>query len=210
MLLKTVLPNTAQVNRILFIGLLLLSALRGFTQRCDNKNFCDKELYGEFDFRSQSNYAQVNSGDSVRVKVVVYAKQSYRMFTCCDKNLKEVDFRIIYPEKRFKRVIKEIETKDVPIYQKDKSGNFVLNKDGEKIMTGTIYAADTVWSRELVTSESVVYDSREAEEKYWDVDVHKTRLIIIEVIVPEKRKKKSGCIQIMVGRKYETSGQFRL
>ncbi|PLX23522.1 MAG: hypothetical protein C0599_04305 [Salinivirgaceae bacterium] len=190
--------------------ILLIIGVESFSQRCDNKDFCDKSLFGEFDFRSQSNYAQVYSGDTVRVKVVVYSGQSYRIFTCAERKLKDVVFRIIYPEKRFKRVVKEVTQKDVPIYEKNKNGEFVLDENGNKKITGTIFANDTIWGRDLITSESVIYDSREAEEKYWDSDVHKTRLIIIETIIPEEtRKERVGCIQIMVGRKYETSSQFR-
>lgn len=196
-------------NWVLLI-LLLTAGLESFSQRCDNKEFCDKSLYGEFDFRSQSNYAQVYSGDTVRVKVVVYSGQSYRIFTCAERKLKDVAFRIIFPEKRFKRVIKEVVQKDVPIYEKDKNGNFVLDENGNKKKTGNIFANDTIWGRDLTTKESVIYDSREAEEKFWDANIHKTRLIIIETIIPEEtRKQRVGCIQIMVGRKYETSSQFR-
>lgn len=181
----------------------------GFSQRCDNKDFCDKSLYGEFDFRSQSNYAQVYSGDTVRVKVVVYSGQSYRIFSCAERKLKDAFFRIIFPEKRFQRVIKEITQKHVAMYEKDNQGNFIFDENGNKIITGTIFANDTIWGRDLVTSESVIYDSRTAKEKYWDTNIRKTRLIIIETIIPEERKQRAGCIQIMVGRKFETSSQFR-
>jgi hypothetical protein len=189
--------------------LLVFTVISVFSQRCDNKDFCDKSLYGEFDFRSQSNYAQVYSGDTVRVKVVVYSGQSYRIFSCAERKLKDAYFRIIFPEKRFKRVVKEVTQKDVPIFEKDKSGNFVLDENGDKKKTGTIFANDTIWGRDLITSESVTYDSREADEKYWDANIRKTQLIIIETIIPEERKQRVGCIQIMVGRKYATSSQFR-
>ncbi|HKK59769.1 MAG TPA: hypothetical protein VJ937_09840 [Salinivirga sp.] len=188
---------------------LILGVLTVRAQRCDDKDFCDKDLYGEYDYRSQSNYAQVYTGDTVRVKVVVYSGQNYRIFTCAERRLKDVFFRVIYPEKRFKRAFKEIKKKQVPIYEKDKDGNFLYDENGDRIKTGTIFANDTVWGRDLVTSESVVYDSREAEEAYWEASIHKTRLIIIESIIPPFRKKRNGCIQIMVGRKYKNASQFR-
>ncbi|ALO14948.1 hypothetical protein [Salinivirga cyanobacteriivorans] len=188
---------------------LILGVLTVRAQRCDDKDFCDKDLYGEYDYRSQSNYAQVYTGDTVRVKVVVYSGQNYRIFTCAERRLKDVFFRVIYPEKRFKRAFKEIKKKQVPIYEKDKDGNFLYDENGDRIKTGTIFANDTVWGRDLVTSESVVYDSREAEEPYWEASIHKTRLIIIESIIPPFRKKRNGCIQIMVGRKYKNASQFR-
>lgn len=188
---------------------LILGVLTVRAQRCDDKDFCDKDLYGEYDYRSQSNYAQVYTGDTVRVKVVVYSGQNYRIFTCAERKLKDVFFRVIYPEKRFKRAFKEIKKKQVPIYEKDKDGNFLYDENGDRIKTGTIFANDTVWGRDLVTSESVVYDSREAEEAYWEASIHKTRLIIIESIIPPFRKKRNGCIQIMVGRKYKNASQFR-
>ena len=188
---------------------LILGVLTVRAQRCDDKDFCDKDLYGEYDYRSQSNYAQVYTGDTVRVKVVVYSGQNYRIFTCAERRLKDVFFRVIYPEKRFKRALKEIKKKQVPIYEKDKDGNFLYDENGDRIKTGTIFANDTVWGRDLVTSESVVYDSRRAEEPYWEASIHKTRLIIIESIIPPFRKKRNGCIQIMVGRKYKNASQFR-
>ncbi len=191
------------------IVFIIVTGLSAFGQRCDNKDFCDKDLYGDYDFRSQSNYAHVYSGDTVRVKVVVYSGQIYRIFTCAERKLKDVYYRIIFPEKRFKRTVKEITEKHVPIYEKDKNGNIVFNEDGEKIVTGTIFARDTVWGRELITTESPVYDSREAENPYWESRIRKTKLIIIETIIPEHRKERSGCIQIMVGRKYKTASQFR-
>ncbi len=191
------------------IVILIFAGTNAFAQRCDNKNFCDKDLYGDYDFRSQTNYAQVYSGDTVRVKVVVYSGQSYRIFTCAERKLKDVYYRIIFPEKRFKRTIKEITEKHVPIYEKDKDGNFVYNEEGERITTGTIFARDTVWGRELITTESPVYDSRKAENPYWEAKIRKTRLIIIETVIPKHRKERSGCIQIMVGRKYKTASQFR-
>lgn len=178
-------------------------------QRCDKKNYCDKGLYGEYDYRSQSNYSQVYTGDTLRVKVVVYAKQSYRIFTCADRKLKKVHFNIIFPEKRFKRIIKNVVTKEVPIYEKNKNGKIIFNDKGEKILTGTIFANDTVWGRQLVTSEKIVYNSEKEKNKFWDALIHKTRLIIIEVIIPEQRKKRPGCIQIMVGREKGATNQFR-
>lgn len=187
----------------------LFGSVLAYAQRCDDKDFCDKDLYGEYDYRSQSNYAQVYTGDTVRVKVVVYSGQDYRIFTCAERKLKDVFFRVIYPEKRFKRAFKEITKKKVPIYEKDKDGSFVYNEQGERIQTGTIFANDTVWGRELITTESVVYDSRKAEEQYWEASIHKTRLIIIESIIPPFRKERNGCIQIMVGRKYKNASQFR-
>ncbi len=193
----------------ILLFLFVFGALFATAQRCDDKDFCDKDLYGEYDYRSQSNYAQVYTGDTVRVKVVVYSGQNYRIFTCAERRLKDVYFRVIYPEKRFKRAFKKVIQKEVPIYQKDKDGNFMYDKNGDRIKTGTIFANDTVWGRDLVTSESVVYDSREAEQAFWEASIHKTRLIIVESIIPPFRKKRNGCIQIMVGRKYKNASQFR-
>lgn len=194
----------------LFISILLASfVVLGFGQRCDNKDLCSKEMFGDFDYRSQSNYAQVYSGDTLRVKVVVYSGQEYRIFTCAERKLKNTQFRIIYPEKRFHRTVKEIAQKDVPIYEKDKNGNFIYDENGERIITGTIFANDTIWGRDLITSESVIYDSREAKEPYWEVSIHKTRLIMIETLIPQEKKPVSGCIQIMVGRKYKSANPFR-
>lgn len=178
-------------------------------QRCDNKEFCDKSLYGDFDFRSQSNYAQVYSGDTLRVKVVVYSGQDYRIFTCAERKLKKTHFRIIYPEKRFHRTVKSISEKNVPIYEKDKDGNFLYDEKEERIVTGTIFANDTIWGRDLVTSESVVFDSQKEKLPFWEISIHKTRLIIIETIIPEDKKPTMGCIQIMVGRKYKSANPFR-
>lgn len=196
--------------RRLYISILFVFLIvGGYSQRCDNKDLCDKEMFGDFDYRSQSNYAQVYSGDTLRVKVVVYSGQEYRIFTCAERKLKKTQFRIIYPEKRFHRTVKEILQKDVPIYEKDKNGNFIYNDKGERNITGTIFANDTIWGRDLITSESVVYDSRESKDPYWEVQIHKTRLIIIETLVPVEKTTISGCIQIMVGRKYKSANPFR-
>jgi hypothetical protein len=191
------------------IFVLLLVGLFGYGQRCDNKDLCDKDFFGDFDFRSQSNYTYVYTGDTLRVKVVIYSGQEYRIFTCAERKLKDTYFRIIYPEKRCRRVVKEVAQKYVPIYERDKEGNFVFDETGERIMTGTIFANDTVWGRELETSESVIYESNKAEIPYWEANIHKTRLIIIETIIPKGRKSASGCIQIMVGRRYKSANPFR-
>ncbi|HON19548.1 MAG TPA: hypothetical protein PK990_10350 [Salinivirgaceae bacterium] len=188
------------IKKIAFIVLLsCISISHLFSQRCETKKLAPKELLGNYEYQSQSAYTQVGTGDTIRIKTIVYSQYDYRIFVAGEKNLGKIHFEIIMPEKRFEPYPQNVIDKEIILYKKDKNGFLEYDENENPIPIGKTTIKDTIWGRQLVTYEQVIFNSNEAP--YWEASINKTRLLIVKIIVPKKRRFFFGCIGLMVGRK---------
>ncbi len=194
---------------ILFICLFSMKALSVQAQNCAKKKLATKEMREDFDYRGQSLFVEMANGDSTELNVVLYSKQNYRIFVVGEQKLGRIDYQVIVPRKKFKRVVKDIQPKEIVTYKKDPSGFYLYDMDGKRIPDGKISVQDTIWSRETTSIKELVYDSRTAEIPYWLATPSKTQLITIKVSVETAEKILNGCVGLYVGREFVSTYQFR-
>lgn len=169
-------------------------------QRCDKKNLAPREMLAGFDYSEQSVYTQMGTGDTIRMKTVLYTNHKYRIFVAGERRLEDLGYRIYYPEKRFEPVAAEVIDKEIPLYRRDQNGMLVYGENQEPIPEGTTTVKDTVWTRRLATTETLLFDSQTANGEAWESVAPKTRLMIIEITVPANKRYFFGCVALMVGR----------
>ncbi|MDD2562824.1 MAG: hypothetical protein PHU27_01240 [Salinivirgaceae bacterium] len=186
--------------RLILVPLCLFSLMSVKAQRCDKKDFCPTELLGDYEYDDQTTYTQMATGDTIRIKTVVYSKYDYRIFVCGERRLGDIEYKIFYPEKRFEPKIDEITKKQVPVYKRDKNGFLIYDDNEEPIQEGVTTINDTLWTRRLVTYTNLVFENNKPESLYWESQIMKTRLMIVEIVVPKSRRYFFGCIAVMVGR----------
>jgi len=203
--------NIIYQKHIKFITVLILLLFSGsaFSQKCAKKKLATKEMRLEYDYRGQSLFVQMSNGDTATLNVILYSKQNYRIFVVGEQKLGKIDYSIIVPRKKFKRVVKDVQPKTVPVYKKDPKGFYLYDTNGERIKIGEETIKDTTWTRETKTTRELVYDSRTAESPYWMATPNKTQLISIKVHVEDADKVQTGCIGVYVGREYSNIYQFR-
>ncbi len=203
--------NIIHQKHIKFITVIILLLFSGsvFSQKCAKKKLATKEMRLEYDYRGQSLFVQMSNGDTATLNVILYSKQNYRIFVVGEQKLGKIDYSIIVPRKKFKRVVKDVQPKTVPVYKKDPKGFYLYDTNGERIKIGEETIKDTTWTRETKTTRELVYDSRTAESPYWMATPNKTQLISIKVHVEDADKVQTGCIGVYVGREYSNIYQFR-
>ncbi|HPW66779.1 MAG TPA: hypothetical protein PLS84_06815 [Salinivirgaceae bacterium] len=188
-------------NRVLFISILLYVATTSLSaQRCEKKKLAPREWLGSYSYSSQTTYTQLAVGDTIRMKTVVYSQYNYRIFVVGENRLGRLKYRILVPEKKFEPVVGKVIDKEVTLYERDQNGFLIYDENEEPIPIGTTTVKDTIWSRRLTTSESVIFENDNIENFYWDAKIQKTRLLIVEVIVPKSNRYFFGCVSLMVGR----------
>ncbi|MCK4661279.1 MAG: hypothetical protein KAT68_00325 [Bacteroidales bacterium] len=154
-----------------------------YSQKCSKKKYCNKVDLGDYDYRGQSSFTQMTKGDTLNIRIVVYAKKSYRILACGDSKFGELNLRIIYPAKKINKKIKEIITKNI-------------DNTTQQVQT------DTIWDYQSYEINEVIFNKKNSEEKkYWETTSEKTRLLIIEVTVPNGKKNYIGCVNVLVGHK---------
>ena len=194
------------MNKIHIISLVLLFSssipINGFAQKCAKKTYCDKDQLGDFDYRSQSHYAELINGNTQRVEIVVYANQTYRLLVCTDPKLGNVEYRIYNLFKRPKKVMQDVYEKEITVYKQAANGEFDYDENGNKVVLGTKMVNDTIWQRKTVEEEQLIFDSRTNSFKppYWETETTKTGMMVIETSVDESEEPRSGCVNVLVGR----------
>ncbi|MBI4646223.1 MAG: hypothetical protein HY738_06405 [Bacteroidia bacterium] len=185
----------------------------------------DVDIFGEYDYRSQSAYAQMSPGDKQEVRFVVYRGKDYQVFTCQDMDLGDVQFQIIKPQKRTERVIKDIKVTEETKYKTDEEGNILYKKDefsndaiDEKTglpipeqVLGTVKKYDTIWETKQYTEETVWFDSNSNKEgtKIWKYDnVQQTTTLRARIIVPDGDPEYIGCVSILIGFRHTNYNKF--
>ncbi|RLD63541.1 MAG: hypothetical protein DRJ01_03515 [Bacteroidetes bacterium] len=172
-----------------------------FSQRCDKKKFYDKKDLGNYDYRGQSSYSLLSPGDTVKLKIVVYSGQDYRIFTACDPALGQVELKLSKQIKKRKKIIKEITSEEVPIYKKDEDGELALDEWGEYIEEGSETIHDTIWGTKKYVEIKPIYSSINSSEPFWEQSVKKTQVLIVTIIVPEGDGDIAGCSSILIGHR---------
>ena len=177
-------------------------------QNCSKKKLASNELKGKYDYRGQSMFKQMASGDSATLNVVLYSKQNYRLFVASEQKLGNVNYQIYVPRKKFTRVVKDVKQRKVPVYKKDPMGFYLYDSNGEKIPDGEEVIQDTIWTRETSSINDLVFDSRNSDIGYWEATSGKTQNITIKVQVEKAAKKVDGCIGVYVGCEFSNASQF--
>jgi hypothetical protein len=178
-------------------------------QNCAKKKLATNEMKGNLDYRGQSMFVGINSGDSTILNIVLYSKQNYRIFVVGEQKLGKLSFKIYVPRKKFTRVVKEIQPKKITIYKKDPLGFYLYDINGARIPLGEEIIQDTLWSRETSSIDDMVFDSENTDVPYWTATPNKTQLITVKVYIEPNPKKIEGCIGVYVGREYSNAYQFR-
>jgi hypothetical protein len=169
-------------------------------QRCEKKKLAPKDWLGDFDYISQSTYTQLAVGDTIRMKTIVYSQYNYRIFVAGERRLGKINYRILIPEKRFEPTVDKVVDKQVVVYERDANGFLVYDENEDPIPKGNAVVKDTIWTRRLVTHENPIFENNTVDNFYWESKIQKTRLLVIEIIVPKSRRYYFGCIALMVGR----------
>ena len=177
-------------------------------QNCSKKKLASNELKGKYDYRGQSMFKQMASGDSATLNVVLYSKQNYRLFVASEQKLGNVNYQIYVPRKKFTRVVKDVKQRKVPVYKKDPMGFYLYDSNGEKIPDGEEVIQDIIWTRETSSINDLVFDSRNSDIGYWEATSGKTQNITIKVQVEKAAKKVDGCIGVYVGCEFSNASQF--
>ena len=172
-------------------------------QKCAKRTYCTKDKMGDFDYRSQSHYAQMTNGEVQRVEIIVYANQTYRLLVCPDPKLGNIEYKILNLTKRPKKVVQSVYQIEVKEYRQAANGDYDYDKNGNKIVVGTKMVNDTVWQRRTIEEETLIFDSESISFKppYWETNTAKTGMLVIEVKVDKSEEPKTGCVNVLVGRK---------
>jgi hypothetical protein len=141
--------------------------------RCSVKKICGNERFGDFDYRSQSSYTQISSGDTLTINMIAYADQEFRIFTCFDEKNKDGYFKLYNVKTTSVKKIKLI------------SGN------------------DTIFEIKRIQNPEEFYDSRKSENKYWQSKITKTTRMYVKIIAPPTNNIREGCVNVMIGRLLE-------
>lgn len=203
------------------LGLLIYLAN---AQNCSNKKYCGENALGEkYDYRGQSTFGKIVPGDTIRIKVILYGRNTYRIAVCSDESLGDVSFRVLNTVREYVRQPARVEKISVqePIYKKNEKGELLPIRDdwGEVVYDEygdlkyeietfkTVIKTDTVWNtqRNIVDYEIFSSNSGNNRKLYYEENTQKTKSITIEVIAPvakdESLAATESCLSIMVGRK---------
>ncbi|OFX61494.1 MAG: hypothetical protein A2046_06625 [Bacteroidetes bacterium GWA2_30_7] len=177
--------------------------------RCATKSFCE-DFYGDFDYKGQSSYGEFAPSDTLRSKIIVYAGQDYRIFSCGHKDLGDLQFKIIEPIKEFKTVIKDIKKEDVIEYEVDEYGSFKVDDQGEMIVKSKTVKYDTIYEKQTLLKENLIFDNMNNKNNsaYWDSTVKKTKRLIVEVVIPAGEESFKECVNIYIGRMVSANKKF--
>ena len=131
---------------IVILSLILVYYSNVSLAQCDKKKMCKDDM-GDFDYTSQSSYAQLSPGDTATVKIVVYSGKAYRIMLCGDPVLGDIKYKIVSPVRKAKRsfTVKEIQESgselkpDAEGFVSDNGGNkFKLEANGNLTETKTV------------------------------------------------------------------------
>lgn len=169
--------------------------------RCARKYFCE-DFYGDYDYRGQSSYGEFSPGDTVRVKIIVYSGQDYRIFACGHKDLGDIQMKIIEPVKTSNKVVKDVKKEEIIEYEQDEYGSYKVDDQGKMIIKTRKTVYDTIYERQTVIKEKLLFDSMNNKDNlsYWDTTVKSTKRLVLEVIVPDGDKDIFDCVNVYIGR----------
>jgi len=206
-------------NKIIILFTSVFIAFTAYSQNCGKKQFLDKNLIEDFDYKGQSSSAELQPGDTARTSVVAYGKNEVRIAVGGEPFLGQLIFKVIQPTSKTKKVVDNIRKREeeIPVYKKDKDGNLVQKIDdwtGEKAKdangapiyeiekTEKLVSYDTTFKTVQINEELLLFDSETStDKKYYQEKISRTKKLIIEVIVPAKDvdANKTGCVSVNFG-----------
>ncbi|HBX52700.1 MAG: hypothetical protein A2275_00170 [Bacteroidetes bacterium RIFOXYA12_FULL_35_11] len=205
--------NITQI--ICFFFVLSFIPFSSFSQRCDKKDICNDEDYGDYDFRSQTHFAKLSPGDTSTINIVAYSGNDMRILICSDEELGEVIYQIVESIKELKveKVTKTEHLKDVIMNQEPDPETGMLmpkmNDNGDTIF----FERDTTYIEErkyFITKDEIKFDSKSNKGKpyYEEKAIKKTKRLKIKIQVPAGDEELISCVNVLVGRKSAKSNKF--
>jgi len=178
--------------------------------QCESENFCEDNFDNDdYDYRSQSSYAELMPGDSTKVSVVLYGNQKYRLFVCSDPELGDVTWKIVRPEMKTKRTIKSIKRDTLKVYKANETGDYVTDDNGNLIIIDKKVNIDTTWNTERISVDKIAYNNKKNTDKpYLELVPKKSERYIVRITVPGNDPNLYGCVNVYVGRSPLISRKF--
>lgn len=201
------------IFRIALLLIIILFISDNIYSQCSKKKYCPKKDLGDYDYDfgdNPSSYAFLSPGDTCNFKTVVYGSYDYRILVCSDPKLGHVNFIVCDPERKVRKVIKEIQEEDIIDYKLDEYGEIMYDDNWEPIETGRTKVYDTIWGTESYFYEIVLYDNYKDtnSNNYWEGSIRKDQTLLVKVIIPEGEIKIDGCVDVLVGRVKQVRKKF--
>lgn len=179
-------------------------------QRCDKKDFCNDEDYGEYDFKSQTHFAQLSPGDTATINIVAYSGNDMRILICSDPELGEVKYQVIESFKEAKKEVKYVKrVEKTPQYDAD--NQVKLDNNGDTLFDVENFT-DTIVTTKFNVYDKVLYDNaKQTKEKpyYEEKNIKKTKRLKVKIQVPKGGEEDFvSCVNVLVGRKAAKSNKF--
>jgi len=201
-------------NLIICVFLFIINSLYIYTQ-CHKKFACDDEnlevFFDEYDFKSQSAYAYLSNKDSAKVSIVLYSGQEYVIFVCSERELGNIDWKIVKPERKTIKKMIGIKMDSIVKYKTNEYGDYILDEKGDFIIESKKMITDTIWQVERITHYNPIYEKNKAEKPYFKISPQKTSSYTIYVKIGESKVSdyEGGCVNVYVGRKIKHGKTFR-
>jgi len=190
-------------TKLLFF-IFLCSSYNIYSQ-CSKKKYCPKKDLGEYDYDfgdNPSSYAFLSPGDTCSFKTVVYGGYDYRILICSDPKLGHIHFFVNDPERKVRKIIKEIQESEIIDYKLDEYGEVMYDDNWEPIELGRTTVYDTIWGTESYFDEIVIYDNYKdpKSQNYWEGSIRRDQTLQVKVIVPQGDIEIDGCVDVLIGR----------
>lgn len=171
---------------------------------CPDSIVCQNSDMAQFDCRSQSFSTQLTQGDSLHFVFIVYTRQDFRIMACSESSLGTVSYQIVEPVRDIAYKIKKTNENEEIIYKLDEYGEQILGSDDKPVILSKEILRDTIWDKRVTVKETVLFDSEKSDGKnYYDIiNNDRTKRLMIKLKVNGSDKNVTGCVSILVGRKY--------
>ena len=194
------------------IGFSLISS----GQRCDKKDLCNDEDYGDFDFRSQTHFAKLSPGDTATINIVAYSGNDLRILVCGDPDLGDITYQVIESKRDPVREVKHfIRVDKNPVYEPnngdDMDQRVKMDSNGDTVFTIEKVPDSTVTSRFNVYDKVLFDNKKQTKDKpyYEEKNIQKTKRLKVKVQVPKGEEDDYiGCVNVLVGRKAAKTNKF--
>lgn len=173
-------------------------------KHCPDSIICQNSEMEQFDCRSQSYSTQLTQGDSLRYIFIVYTRQDFRITACCESALGNISYQIVEPVRDVVQKVKKVNENEEIIFKLDEYGEQILGSDDKPVILSKEVLRDTIWDKCVSINKTILYDSENSQGKnYFDIISNdRTKRLMINLKVNGSDKNISGCVSILVGRKY--------
>ena len=196
-----------------FISVISFSVVAS-AQRCDKKDLCNDDDYGDFDYKSQTHFARLSPGDTSTINIVAYSGNDLRILLCADPDLGEVKYQVVESKRDPVREVKyQKRTEKNPIYIGEGDDRRVkTDKNGDTLFTVENFV-DTIVTTKFNVYEKILFDNaKQTKEKpyYEEKNIQKTKRLKVKIQIAKGTEDDDyvGCVNILVGRKATKSNKF--